>query len=58
MRDYLSEAPKLDMTTPNLKQTVTYRNIKNVGLTNSHAIYVNYPVNRLAVTPNKDTKNV
>jgi hypothetical protein len=56
MYKYLSKAPTLDTTAPNLKQTVTYMNIKSVGFANSHGIHVNYPVGQACHNP-KDTKN-
>jgi hypothetical protein len=57
MREYPSRAPPLYRISPNLKRTVTYRNIKNVGFTNTHATHVNYHMSgRLAVASKKRLK--
>jgi hypothetical protein len=55
MREYRSSAPPLYRISPNLKQTVTYRNIKNIKFTNLHATYIKYhTLGRIAVASNKD----
>jgi hypothetical protein len=55
MRENRSRAPPLYRISPNLKCTVTYRDIKNVGFTISHATYVNdHMSGRLAMASKKD----